>query len=298
MTARQGGLGRGLSALISSAAPGQSGLLTLELGRIVPNSRQPRNAFDDDALADLAASLRQVGMLQPIVVRPLDEGTYEIVAGERRYRAARLAGLHEVPALVRHTGDDELLTEALVENLHRADLSPLEEAAAYDQLLHDFGMTHDQLAARVAKSRSTITNTLRLLALPAALQEHLAQGLLTAGHARALLSVAGTERQIALGRRVVAEELSVRATEVLARTQQGPHDERQTDELARRRPPRSHFPDLERSMGEVLSTKVAIKGTSRRGRVVIEFSGPDDLERLVDLLRVGAGAPTDGAPDT
>lgn len=284
MTARQAGLGRGLSALISTAAPGQSGLLTLELGQIVANPRQPRTGFDDEALRELAASLRQVGMLQPIVVRPVSDGRYEIVAGERRFRAARLAGLREVPALVRHTEDDQLLTEALIENIHRADLSPLEEAAAYDQLLGDFAMTHDQLAERLGRSRSTITNTLRLLALPMALQEQVAGGLLTAGHARALLGLDGAPQQVAIGRRVVAEGLSVRATEELVRAQQVEDPERRSRQLARERRRRSPYRGLERSIGDALGTQVAIKGTAKRGRVVIEFSGPEDLERLVEIL--------------
>lgn len=285
--ARQAGLGRGLSSLIPTAAPGQSGLLTLELGQIVPNPRQPRTAFDEAALRELAASLRQVGMLQPIVVRPLDTRRYEIVAGERRFRAARLAGLAEVPALVRHTEDDQLLTEALVENIHRADLSPLEEAAAYDQLLGDFGLTHDELAARLGRSRSTITNTLRLLTLPAALQQQVAQGLLTAGHARALLGLDEHERQVALARRVIGEGLSVRATEELVRTQQR-RSPASTAGSASRGRPASRYRGLERSLGDALATKVSIKGSANRGRVVIEFSGPEDLQRLAEALGVGS----------
>lgn len=284
--ARQTGLGRGLSSLIPTAAPGQSGLLTLELGQIVPNPRQPRTAFDEAALRELAASLRQVGLLQPIVVRPLDTRRYEIVAGERRFRAARLAGLAEVPALVRHTEDDQLLTEALVENIHRADLSPLEEAAAYDQLLGDFGLTHDELAARLGRSRSTITNTLRLLTLPAVLQQQVAQGRLTAGHARALLGLDEHERQVALARRVIGEGLSVRATEELVRTQQRRSPASTAGSSSRR--PASRYRGLERSLGDALATKVSIKGSARRGQVVIEFSGPEDLQRLAEALGVGS----------
>jgi ParB family transcriptional regulator, chromosome partitioning protein len=215
---RQGGLGRGLGALLPAAAPGQSGILTLNVTSIVSNRRQPRREFDEGGLAELAASLREVGLLQPVLVRPdAEDGRYELVAGERRYRAAQLAGLDEIPAVVRHTSDDRLLTEALVENIHRTDLTPLEEAAAYQQLLDDFGFTHDELASRLGKSRSAITNSLRLLALPPALQQLVAERVLSAGHARALLALDSAEQQERAGRRVVAEGLSVRATEELVR---------------------------------------------------------------------------------
>jgi len=210
--ARPIGLGRGLGALIPNAGANSSGLLTLELSALVPNSRQPRGSFEEASLGELAQSLRQVGMLQPILVRPRPDGRYEIVAGERRFRAARLAGMDRIPAVVRHTADEQLLTEALVENIHRADLSPLEEAAAYHQLLTDFGMTHEALADRLGKSRSAITNAMRLLALPATVQRWVAEGSLSAGHARALLPLEDRERQEQLAQRIVADGLSVRAT--------------------------------------------------------------------------------------
>ena len=214
---RSHGLGRGLSALLPAAAPGQSGLIRIGLGAVRPNPRQPRRSFDPETLAELAQSLRQVGMLQPILVRPVEQGRYEIVAGERRFRAAQLAGMDEVPAIVRHTADDALLTEALIENIHRADLDPLEEASAYQQLLEDFGFTHEELAVRLGRSRPAISNSLRLLALPQSVQDLLTTGTLTAGHARALLALQDAGQQQRAAQRVVGEGLSVRATEELVR---------------------------------------------------------------------------------
>lgn len=293
---RAGGLGRGLSALIPTTGPGTSGLLTLRRSELVPNHRQPRSTFDDGGLQELAASLRQVGMLQPILVRPRVDGRYEIVAGERRYRAAGLAGLEVVPAVVRHTEDAQLLTEALMENLHRADLSPLEEAGAYQQLLEDFGMTHDALAARLGKSRSAISNTLRLLGLAPAAQERLASGALSAGHARALLAVGDVARQESLAQRVVAQGLSVRATEELVRAALSePRDaERAIASIAARAKRRQSSTEglgagLEERLGDALATTVHITGSARRGRIVIDFAGRDDLERILTLLERGTG---------
>lgn len=292
--ARPGGLGRGLGALIPNAGPGTSGLLTLEISSIAPNPRQPRGGFDPVALQELAQSIRQVGMLQPIIVRPRDDGKYEIVAGERRYRAARMAEMELIPAVVRHTADANLLTEALVENIHRADLNPLEEAAAYDQLLSDFGMTHEALATHLGKSRSAISNALRLLALPPVLQERVLIGALTAGHARALLALEDVEHQEQMAQRVVSEGLSVRATEDLVRqavTRPNEAEER-TEPGADPGLPRrtSRFSGLERRLEDALATKVQIRGSDRRGRLVIDYAGREDLERLLDILGRGAGA--------
>ncbi|MPZ86751.1 MAG: ParB/RepB/Spo0J family partition protein [Nitriliruptorales bacterium] len=294
MMARPGGLGRGLGALIPNAGPGTSGLLTLEISSIAPNPRQPRGGFDPVALQELAQSIRQVGMLQPIIVRPRDDGKYEIVAGERRYRAARMAEMELIPAVVRHTADANLLTEALVENIHRADLNPLEEAAAYDQLLSDFGMTHEALATHLGKSRSAISNALRLLALPPVLQERVLIGALTAGHARALLALEDVEHQEQMAQRVVSEGLSVRATEDLVRqavTRPNEAEER-TEPGADPGLPRrtSRFSGLERRLEDALATKVQIRGSDRRGRLVIDYAGREDLERLLDILGRGAGA--------
>lgn len=286
---RPSGLGRGLGALIPSAGPGTSGLLYLKLTSIVPNPRQPRGAFDEAALEELAHSLREVGVLQPIVVRPAGEGRYELVAGERRVRAARLAGLEDIPAVVRESGDEDLLTEALVENVHRADLNPLEESAAYRQLLDDFGMTHEALATKLGKSRSAISNALRLLSLPVGLQHAVAAGTLTAGHARAILALDSTVRQEQVGKRVVAESLSVRATEELVRSlleAQSADDEDGMQQASRRRESRrsSPYAGLQQRLSDALATRVQISGTARRGKIVIDYAGEEDLDRLLAVL--------------
>lgn len=291
---RPSGLGRGLSALIPSAAPGGSGLLTLRLTSIAPNPRQPRGVFDDRELEELAHSLREVGVLQPVVVRPVGEGRFELIAGERRVRAARLAGLDEIPAVVRDAGDDQLLTEALVENLHRADLNPLEEAAAFQQLLDDFGMTHDALATKLGKSRSAISNALRLLNLPVSLQNALVEGRLTAGHARALLALEDRDRQEKVGRRVLAEGMTVRATEKLVRELLDAPTGDAGDtlrELGRAATSRrsSPYADLQHRLSDALATRVRITGRPNRGRVVIDYAGQTDLERLLAVLSRGTG---------
>ena len=288
---RPSGLGRGLNALIPTAAPGGSGLLTLQLSAISPNPRQPRGQFDEAALEELAHSVREIGMLQPIVVRPVGDGRYEIIAGERRYRAARLAGLEEVPAVVRTTQDGDLLTEALVENIHRADLNPLEEAAAYQQLLDDFGVTHEQLAAKLGRSRPAISNALRLLTLPAGLQDSVATGRLSAGHARALVTLEDPATQQRVARRIIAEGLSVRATEDLVRRLRGDDPPDSLEDLAASAKRRSASPyaHAQRALSDALSTSVEIKGSAKRGRVVIDYAGPEDLQRLLDILARGAG---------
>ena len=288
---RPTGLGRGLNALIPAATAGSSGLLTLKLSAIQPNPRQPRGQFDDHLLEELAHSLREVGMLQPIVVRPSSEGRYEIIAGERRFRAARLAGLDEVPAVVRTTRDGDLLTEALVENIHRADLNPLEEAAAFQQLLDDFGVTHEQLAAKLGKSRPAVSNALRLLTLPAGIQDSIANGRLSAGHARALMALPDAAAQSKVARRVVADGLSVRATEDLVRRLTGAEADGALDDLAAAAKRRSTSPyaHVQRALADALATSVEIKGTGKRGRVIIDYAGPEDLQRLLDILGRGTG---------
>jgi ParB family transcriptional regulator, chromosome partitioning protein len=290
---RPSGLGRGLGALLPPAQPGQSGLLTLRLEQIVPNPKQPRERFDDAALDDLSRSITEIGILQPILVRPVrgTEGRYEIVAGERRFRAARLAGLDEVPAIVRHTEDAQLLTEALVENIHRADLDPIEEATAYQQLLDDFGLTHEELAGRLGRSRSAISNALRLLALPDGIMRLVAQRALSAGHARTLLALDSAAQQERAAQRVLAEGLSVRATEELVRRLLERPDPSAMDDLAKAAKAKQQAPyqGLQRRIADALSTKVEIKGTSRRGRVVIDYSGSADLERLLGILSKGTG---------
>lgn len=292
--ARQGGLGRGLGALLPAATSGQSGLLNVRLSAILTNPRQPREAFDDAGLVDLAQSIREVGVLQPVLVRPSREGgRYELVAGERRVRAAKMAGLDEIPAVIRHTADEQLLTEALVENLHRADLNPLEEAGAYQQLLGDFGFTHEQLASRLGRSRSTLTNALRLLALPPGLQQWVAEGTLSAGHARALLTLDTAEQQRRTAQRVVAEGLSVRATEELVRRlvsstgNASVMGELATKARGRRSSP---YEALQGRLGDALGTRVQIKGSTSRGRLVIDYAGRADLERLLTVLSRGTGS--------
>jgi ParB family transcriptional regulator, chromosome partitioning protein len=294
MSSRQGGLGRGLGALIPAAAPGQSGLVTVPLSELRPNPRQPRDRFDQTMLEELAHSLREIGMLQPIVARPDPTGGYQIIAGERRFRAARLAGLLEVPVVVRHTEDAQLLTEALVENVHRADLDAIEEAMAYRQLLDDFGLTHDALATKLGKSRSAISNSLRLLALPSSVQDLVTGGALSAGHARAVLGLSGAEDQERIAQQVVAEGLSVRATEELVR-EIGERQARSADAAmhdlasAARSRRSSQFSHVEERLVDALATKVQIKGSLKRGRVVIDFAGAEDLERLLDILGRGSG---------
>jgi ParB family transcriptional regulator, chromosome partitioning protein len=290
---RPSGLGRGLGALLPAAAPGRSGLQTLRVAAITPNPQQPREHFDEEALRELADSITEVGILQPILVRPAaEEDRYEIVAGERRFRAAQLAGLDEVPAIIRHTEDSQLLTEALVENIHRADLNPIEEAAAYQQLLDDFGMTHEDLAKRLGKSRSAISNALRLLALPEGLMRMVADGALSAGHARALLALDSAAQQEKTGSRVVAEGLSVRATEELVRRLLAGGDrDIALANLAKAAKARHRSPylGLQRRLSDTLNTTVQIKGTARRGRVVIDYAGSADLERLLGILSRGTG---------
>lgn len=280
------GLGRGLGALIPSAGPAARGLLTLRLTSIVPNPRQPRGVFDDEPLEELAHSLREIGVLQPVVVREVGQGRFELIAGERRVRAARLAGLQEIPAVVRESGDDQLLTEALVENLHRTDLNALEEAAAYQQLLDDFGMTHDALASKLGKSRPAISNALRLLSLPVGLQQAILAGTLSAGHARAILALNDRDRQEQVGRRVISEGLSVRATEDLVRELLAPPAE---DESGRQEPPGrpSPYAGLAQRLSDALATRVRITGTARRGKLVIDYAGQEDLERLLAVIGRG-----------
>ncbi len=283
---RTGGLGRGLEALIPAATAERDGLRTIGVGQIELNPRQPRDSFDQQALAELAQSLQTVGLLQPIVVREIGADRYQIIAGERRLRAAQLAGFREIRAVVRHTSDDQLLTEALVENIHRVDLNALEEAAAYKQLLDDFGFTHEQLAARLGRSRSAITNSLRLLSLEPELQRQVASGALTSGHARALLAITDPHLRRDVAHRVVAEGLSVRATERLIRRVL---DGRPTDAAAARARDEGPYLGLQRRLSDVFATKVRITGTPHRGQVVIDFSGQEDLQRLLSVLEGGVG---------
>jgi ParB family chromosome partitioning protein len=291
----QRGLGRGLGALLpSEAAPrsptptiGGPALREVPVDRLRPNPRQPRRAFDEESLASLTASVAALGVLQPLLVRELGAGEYELIAGERRWRAAQRAGLATVPVLVRQADDLASLEQAVVENLHRADLNPLEEAAAYAQLLEDFALTHEQLAARVGRSRAAVTNTLRLLQLPPSIQRFLVDGTLAAGHARALLGSGDPAFQEALAARAVREGLSVEA--VRAR-EGGAPDKPARGRSTTNRPP--GFAELEDLLAEHLATRVKVEEQGRRGRIVIEFAGLDDLERIYRAMVEGGGPST------
>ena len=313
--ARRSGLGKGLSALIPSEAVGESDSLlrVVPISHIRPNALQPRSHFDDEAMASLAASIKAVGLLQPVLVRELrDEAeSYELIAGERRWRAARRAGLQTIPVLVQVADDAASLEQALVENLHRVDLNALEEAAAYQQLIDEFGLTHEQVASRVGRGRATITNTLRLLQLPAGAQQALAEGTISAGHARALLGTPDRALQDRLVERIVEEGLTVRATEELVRTGGAelrvvPEPETEVvDEVAEtgstvgrsepatRRPAPRKLPEpgvleLEELLSTYLNTRVKVDIQNRRGRLVVEFATLEDLERIYRAM-VGDG---------
>jgi ParB family transcriptional regulator, chromosome partitioning protein len=248
---------------------------------ITPNPRQPRQVFDEEALAELADSIKIVGLLQPVVVRRVDPGRYEIVMGERRWRACQQAGLDVVPAIVRETSDTDLLRDALIENLHREQLNPLEEAAAYQQLLDDFQATHEELARRIGRSRPHISNTIRLLNLPAPVQKRVAAGVLSAGHARALLSVDDGDTQEHLAHRIVAEGLSVRAVEEIVAL----GDAGKPTPAARKRigkaPVAPALKDLADRLSDVFDTRVKVELGQRKGKIVVEFATLDDLERIV-----------------
>ena len=258
---------------------------------ITPNPRQPRRSFDEDTLDELAESIRQVGLLQPVVVRAIGPGRYELVMGERRWRAAQRAGLTEIGAIVKQTQDDDLLRDALIENLHRQQLDPLEEAAAYQQLLDDFGATHEELARKIGRSRPHISNTLRLLNLPPAVQKRVAAGVLTAGHARALLSLEDPGAQDRLAHRIVAEGLSVRTVEELVAI--GPDDTpRQRSVRAAKRPTAPGLLRLADRLSDLFETRVRVEMGQRKGKIVVEFATPEDLERIVKAMSPEAHQPS------
>ncbi|UED85317.1 ParB/RepB/Spo0J family partition protein [Streptomyces profundus] len=263
----------------------------LPLSEITPNPRQPREVFDEDALTELVTSIKEVGLLQPVVVRQLGPDRYELIMGERRWRACGLAGLETIPAIVRATEDDKMLLDALLENLHRAQLNPLEEAAAYDQLLRDFKCTHDELADRIGRSRPQVSNTLRLLRLSPAVQRRVAAGVLSAGHARALLSVEDPEEQSKLAHRIVAEGLSVRAVEEIV-TLQGSSTSKKG---ARAKGPRAGariapaLDTLATRLSDRFETRVKVDLGQKKGKIVVEFASIDDLERILGQLAPGEG---------
>ncbi|BBZ02075.1 chromosome partitioning protein ParB [Mycolicibacterium chitae] len=316
---RKGGLGRGLASLIptgpadgdatapkigsaaadvlmgggtpAAAAPAPEGDMgatyrEIDPATIEPNPRQPRQVFDEEALAELVHSIREFGLMQPIVVREVSREPvrYQLVMGERRWRASQEAGLATIPAIVRETADDNLLRDALLENIHRVQLNPLEEAAAYQQLLDEFGVTHDELASRIGRSRPLITNMIRLLRLPIAVQRRVAAGVLSAGHARALLSLeAGAEAQEELAARIVAEGLSVRATEeavTLANRADGT-----STTPARRKPIQMPgLQDVAERLSGTFDTRVTVSLGKRKGKIVVEFGSVEDLQRIVELM--------------
>ena len=290
MNVRRGGLGRGLGALIPTGPEPDEAtgarFEELALDAIEPNPRQPREVFDADALAELVTSVREVGVLQPVVVRETAPGRSQLIMGERRWRACREAGVATIPAIVRETPDDELLRDALLENLHRQQLNPLEEAAAYEQLLQEFGVTHEELAGRLGRSRSHVSNTLRLLGLPPGVQRRVAAGVLSAGHARALLALDKDEAREALAARVVAEGLSVRAVEeIVALGEQEPAAPRAP---RTRRPVAPAVAGLAERLSDVLETRVSVELGRRRGKLVVQFATIDDLERIVAQIAPGA----------
>jgi ParB family transcriptional regulator, chromosome partitioning protein len=281
---RKGGLGKGLGALIPPGAAeglGAGGYQELPVSTIRANRYQPREHFGEEQLSALADSIREVGVLQPVLVRPADDG-YELIAGERRWRAARRAGLQAIPALIRTTDDASALEHALVENVHRADLNALEEAAAYQQLIEDFGLTHEQVAARVGRSRVAITNTLRLLQLPPAIQKMIQEDTLKGGHARALLGTPDRAFQEKLARRVVNEGLSVRAVEDAVRAHVGDAKRAPSSAPGQLRPP--GLLELEELLGDYLETRVKITVGGKQGKITVDFADLADLERLYRVV--------------
>ena len=291
MSTRKGGLGRGLDALIPTSVIPQdittpSGVVDadrneVDINLISPNPKQPRTVFDEEQLAELALSIKEVGLLQPPVVRSIGNGKYQLIMGERRYRASKLAGLKSIPVIVRQTPDDQLLREALVENIHRSQLNPLEEGAAYQQLLNDFGYTHDELADRLGKSRPAITNTMRLLNLPASVQRRVAAGVLSAGHARALLSLTDEKEIEALANRIVAEGLTVRAVEEIVSTGAA---KLKGGSVKRGKLLAPRLKEISDQLSDTLDTRVSVELGKQKGKIVIEFATMEDLERITKLI--------------
>lgn len=278
MNQRRGGLGRGLEALIPTGPAASTPFRQVDVGDIKPNPQQPRRRFDDATIAELAESIAEVGVLQPISVSEAEDGGYILISGERRWRAAKRAGLTSIPAVVRAVDDLHSLTEALIENLQREDLTPLEEAAAYQQLLDDFDLTHDEVAARVGRSRSSVTNTLRLLQLPVSIQGMLERGELSAGHAKALLGIDDRAYSEHIATRAADEGWSVRQVEEAARARRDEAPAERKPKVREIRP--VEIIELEQRLTEQLGTRVKINYRNKRGRVEIAFASLDDLERI------------------
>jgi ParB family chromosome partitioning protein len=285
MMAKRGGLGTNLDALIpTSLTVGGNEVAQqneVSIDSISPNPKQPRTVFNEEAMAELVASIKEIGILQPPVVRQTSAGRYELIMGERRFRAAKLAGLRSIPVIIRQTPDNELLREALIENIHRSQLNPLEEAAAYTQLLQDFNCTHDELAHKLGRSRPLISNTMRLLNLPASVQSRVASGVISAGHARALLGLENEAEIDRLAKRIVAEGLSVRAIEeIIAAT--SPKAASKSKKKSGGTSPEVN--EIAERLGDHLDTRVKIKGGKTKGEISIEFSGYADLARIVKKI--------------
>jgi len=284
MSIKRGGLGTNLDALIPTSLTLKGTEVAqqneISIDSIAPNPRQPRTVFDEDALRELTASIKEVGLLQPPVVREVSSGRYELVMGERRFRAAKAAGLKSIPVIIRQTSDNDLLRDALIENIHRSQLNALEEAAAYTELLNDFDCTHEELAQRLGKSRPHISNTMRLLNLPASVQRKVAAGVLSAGHARALLGLTNESDIEHLASRIVAEGLSVRAIEEIIATGL-PSAKTKRKNTPHHTP---HMSEIAERLSDYYDTRVHVQSGKSKGKIVIEFSGVSDLERLLALL--------------
>jgi ParB family chromosome partitioning protein len=283
--AKRGGLGTNLDALIPTSLTvggkevGQQNEIDINL--ISPNPKQPRTVFDEAALKELMVSIKEIGILQPPVVREVSDGRYELIMGERRYRAAKAVGLKTIPVIIRQTPDNELLREALIENIHRSQLNPLEEGAAYAQLLSDFNCTHEELAIKLGRSRPHLSNTMRLLSLPPTVQNRVALGIISAGHARALLGLTDAAEIEKLANRIVAENLSVRSVEEIIATGG-------SGKKTSKRKSRSGNPELNEiaeELGDYLDTRVKIEGSAGKGKIVIEYSGGQDLQRIIKEIK-------------
>ena len=283
--AKRGGLGTNLDALIPTSLTvggkevGQQNEIDINL--ISPNPKQPRTVFDEAALKELMVSIKEIGILQPPVVREVSGGRYELIMGERRYRAAKAVGLKTIPVIIRQTPDNELLREALIENIHRSQLNPLEEGAAYAQLLSDFNCTHEELAAKLGRSRPHLSNTMRLLTLPQAVQKRVALGIISAGHARALLGLTDAAEIEKLANRIVAENLSVRSVEEIIAT--GGSGKKSTKRKSRSGNPELN--EIAEELSDYLDTRVKIEGSAGKGKIVIEYSGGQDLQRIIKEIK-------------
>jgi ParB family chromosome partitioning protein len=283
--AKRGGLGTNLDALIPTSLTvggkevGQQNEIDINL--ISPNPKQPRTVFDEAALKELMVSIKEIGILQPPVVREVSGGRYELIMGERRYRAAKAVGLKTIPVIIRQTPDNELLREALIENIHRSQLNPLEEGAAYAQLLSDFNCTHEELATKLGRSRPHLSNTMRLLTLPQAVQKRVALGIISAGHARALLGLTDAAEIEKLANRIVAENLSVRSVEEIIAT--GGSGKKTTKRKTCKGNPELN--EIAEELGDYLDTRVKIEGSASKGKIVIEYSGGEDLQRIIKEIK-------------